>query len=65
MKAKWEGVATVKKAPIYGLYMRKSIWRKKLLCYFMDKREAVATVKHLGSGYSICKLQRSPQIRLF
>jgi hypothetical protein len=54
-----------KKLDIFGLYYRKSIWRKKLLCYFMDKRNAKDTARHMGNGYSICKLQRSPQIRLF
>ena len=60
MKAKWEG-NRIEKPRVYGLYMRKSLLRKKLLCYFMDKRAAIETARHMGSGYSICKLQQRPQ----
>ena len=62
MKVVWQDTQTVKKAPIYGLYMRKSIWRKKLLCYFMDKRDAIETARHMGRGYSIRRMQWRPQI---
>jgi hypothetical protein len=60
MKAKWEGERP-RKTRLFGLYIRKSIWRKKLLCYFIDKRDAIETARHMGSSYSICKLQREPQ----
>ena len=56
MKAKWEGERP-RKARVFGLYMAKSLWHKKLVCYFMDKQEAIATARHMGSGYSIRRLQ--------
>jgi len=62
MKVVWDS-ATVcrKKCRVYGLYMRKSLWRKKLLCYFLDRRQAKETARHMGSCYSIRKLQQRRQ----
>jgi len=60
MKAKWEG-KRIEKPRVYGLYMRKSLLRKKLLCYFLDRSEAKETARHMGSCYSIRKLQQRPQ----
>ena len=57
MKHVWMDNKVDKKHAIYGLYMGKSIWRKKLVCYFMDRREAITTARHMGSGYSIRRLR--------
>jgi len=57
MKHVWMDKVVAKKPVIYGLYMGKSIWRKKLVCYFMDRREAITTARHMGSGYSIRRLR--------
>jgi hypothetical protein len=53
MKVVWMDNKVDKKAAIYGLYMRKSLWEKKLVCYFMDRREAIATARHMGLGFSV------------
>ena len=55
MKAVWTHERK-RKLTLWGLYRRKSLFRKQLICYFLDPIEAKATARELGSGFEVRKV---------
>ena len=55
MKALWTHERPRKPA-LYGLYRRKSMFHKQLVCFFFDPIEAKATARELGRGFEVRRM---------
>jgi hypothetical protein len=59
MKAKWEDSKAVdmykrkKRIQLWGIYHKKGLFRRRLICYFLSRNEARETCKKLDRRFSV------------
>jgi hypothetical protein len=58
MKHVWSDyqVKVSRRPAIWGLYRRIGLWRRKLVCYFLERENARDTAKSLGRGFGVSKM---------
>jgi hypothetical protein len=60
MKHVWSDyqVKVSRRPAIWGLYRRIGLWRRKLVCYFLERENARDTAKCMGKGFVVRRISQ-------